>query len=376
MLFSKYKFDVFVSHAVEDKLPIANDLCKRLEESGLRVWYSSYDLQAGDSIDTTIRRDLSKSRHAVVILSPHYLVKQWTMREYYMLQAQEKAGRKVILPVLYDITADDLKNDLYMADKFAIPYLKGMDFVISKLLEVINGVKPPRPQLCRKSFVKRMGINAAILSVVLIASYFLYASIAAPAKPDSSFIAQTIEQRINNYQTKIESVMKLEISNRKGRPAEQSEIITQFVKFSNLKTYYRNEYEFSNSYKEVRSKKNIERDLRLNLDELTVSTAYGFTNYKSFLTPLQKDGLVNTLAFAFINDKPLGHDITDSKVLENGDYQVTVTYTNNIRSVFVNLVFPAENFPKRYQVSMSGFLPVENYVFRQVEGVWSLSALQ
>src|SRR5688572_1406504 len=131
MFFTKYKYDVFISHAVEDKLPIANELCKHLEESGLRVWYSGFDLQAGDSIEGTIRNDLPKSRYAVVVLSQHYLAKSWTMREFYMLQAQEKAGRKVILPVLYDVTADDLKNDLYMADKFAIPYTKGMDYVIS-----------------------------------------------------------------------------------------------------------------------------------------------------------------------------------------------------------------------------------------------------
>lgn len=138
----KYDYDAFISHAVEDKIPIANELCAKLERAGLRIWYSGKELGVGDSIEKTIGNGLHRSRYGIVILSPTYLSKNWTIREFYTLLAKEIEEHKVILPVLYNITLDDLKKkDLLMADRFAVNADLGIDHVVDRLVREIRKSK-------------------------------------------------------------------------------------------------------------------------------------------------------------------------------------------------------------------------------------------
>ena len=145
---TKYEYDAFISHAVEDKIPIANELCARLERAGLKIWYSGKELGVGDSIEKTIERGLNRSRYGIVILSPTYLAKNWTIREFYTLLAKEIEEHKVILPVLYNIGVDDLrKKDLLMADRFAVHADRGLDFVADKLVGEIQKQKAVKPKV-------------------------------------------------------------------------------------------------------------------------------------------------------------------------------------------------------------------------------------
>lgn len=141
---NKYEYDAFISHAVEDKIPIANELCAELERAGLKIWYSGKELGVGDSIEKTIEKGLNRSRYGIVIFSPTYLAKNWTIREFYTLLAKEIEDQKVILPVLYNITLDELKNrDMVMADRFAVNADRGMDFVVERLVREIRKSHTP-----------------------------------------------------------------------------------------------------------------------------------------------------------------------------------------------------------------------------------------
>src|SRR5687768_17452931 len=112
---STYKYDAFISHAVEDKIPIANELCARLEAQGLKIWYSGRELSVGDRITDKIHEGLDQCRFGIVILSSSYISKMWTLREFYTLLVRENKGEKTILPILYDVTPDELaKKDLTM----------------------------------------------------------------------------------------------------------------------------------------------------------------------------------------------------------------------------------------------------------------------
>jgi hypothetical protein len=144
---NKYEYDAFISHAVEDKIPIANELCAKLERAGLKIWYSGKELGVGDSIEKTIEKGLNRSRYGIVIFSPTYLAKNWTIREFYTLLAKEIEEHKVILPVLYNITLDELKNkDLVMADRFAVNADRGMDFIVERLVHEIKRSHPVKRQ--------------------------------------------------------------------------------------------------------------------------------------------------------------------------------------------------------------------------------------
>ncbi len=169
----KYDYDAFISHAVEDKIPIANELCARLEQAGLRIWYSGKELGVGDSIEKTIENGLHRSRYGIVILSPTYLAKNWTIREFYTLLAKEIEEHKVILPVLYNITPDELKSrDLLMADRFAVNADRGLDHVVDRL---VHEIRRPKLQKARTAWFSR--IWAALAVSLLINAGFLLNSV-------------------------------------------------------------------------------------------------------------------------------------------------------------------------------------------------------
>jgi hypothetical protein len=178
---NKYEYDAFISHAVEDKIPIANELCAKLEQAGLKIWYSGKELGIGDSIDKTIEKGLNRSRYGIVILSPTYLAKNWTIREFYTLLAKEIEEHKVILPVLYNITLDELKNkDLLMADRFAVNADKGIDFVVERLVREIKKSQSPK---AKEAWFSKMWFFL-LLSLLTNAGLLLKGAVFSVPKPE------------------------------------------------------------------------------------------------------------------------------------------------------------------------------------------------
>ena len=170
----KYDYDAFISHAVEDKIPIANELCAKLEKAGLRIWYSGKELGVGDSIEKTIEKGLNRSRYGIVIFSPTYLAKNWTIREFYTLLAKEIEEHKVILPVLYNISLDELKNkDLLMADRFAVNSDRGIDFVVERLVREIRKPKVSQPKVAWFSRIWLILILSLLANIALLVKGFV-----------------------------------------------------------------------------------------------------------------------------------------------------------------------------------------------------------
>ena len=52
------QWDVFISHASEDKDDFVRPLADHLQQSGLRVWFDEFTLTVGDSLRQSIDRDL------------------------------------------------------------------------------------------------------------------------------------------------------------------------------------------------------------------------------------------------------------------------------------------------------------------------------
>jgi len=104
------KWDVFISHASEDKKEFVTDFANELGRSGLSVWYDQSVLTFGDSFRSAIDEGLLNSRYGVVVLSPHFFKKTWTQAELDGLMGKEIAGVKVIIPILHNMTPEELKQ--------------------------------------------------------------------------------------------------------------------------------------------------------------------------------------------------------------------------------------------------------------------------
>jgi hypothetical protein len=134
-------WDVFISHASEDKTAVAEPLARALMKVGVSVWYDDFTLKVGDSLRVSIEKGLRDSKFGAVILSPAFFVKNWPQKELSALMQKEDGKNKVILPIWYQLTIEDVrKHAPLLADVKALKWGDGIQSVASALLEVINGI--------------------------------------------------------------------------------------------------------------------------------------------------------------------------------------------------------------------------------------------
>jgi hypothetical protein len=137
-------WDVFISHASEDKNDFARPLANGLMVRGLKVWFDEFSLNVGDSLRRSIDMGLARSRFGIVVISPNFLKKEWPQKELDGLVAREIGGMKVILPIWHNISADRVREASPMlADKVAASSDRGLDYVIEQILRAIVQPKTP-----------------------------------------------------------------------------------------------------------------------------------------------------------------------------------------------------------------------------------------
>ncbi|HEY0414626.1 MAG TPA: toll/interleukin-1 receptor domain-containing protein [Allosphingosinicella sp.] len=136
---------VFICHASEDKLAIAQPLAEALRDRGVEVWYDEFSLKVGDGLRAKIDEGLAQSEFGVVILSPAFFSKRWPQRELGGLIAREMAGtRPVVLPVWHDIDRDEiLRRSPPLADVVAANSIDGVTAVVDRLLRTIRPTESP-----------------------------------------------------------------------------------------------------------------------------------------------------------------------------------------------------------------------------------------
>ena len=116
-------WDLFLSHAHEDKQEIARPLALALMRRGARVWYDEFSLRLGDSLRKSIDLGLAKSRFGVVILSPSFFAKRWTDSEFAALYGRQHSGSEnIIIPIWHKVTKQEVQQySPMLADLVAIP---------------------------------------------------------------------------------------------------------------------------------------------------------------------------------------------------------------------------------------------------------------
>lgn len=95
-----FEFDVFISHASEDTA-WCEQLAERLKGAGLEVWFDQWQLSDGGSLPGMIEKGLAASKHIVLVMTPAYFVKEWTMAEAYFAVTKDPTGqRRFAIPIL------------------------------------------------------------------------------------------------------------------------------------------------------------------------------------------------------------------------------------------------------------------------------------
>lgn len=94
-------YDVFISYSHADKAWVHSWLLPRLEAAGLRVCIDFRDFDIGAPSLVNMERAVDNSRRTLLVLTPAWVVSQWTEFEALLTQTIDPAGRKRrLLPLL------------------------------------------------------------------------------------------------------------------------------------------------------------------------------------------------------------------------------------------------------------------------------------
>ena len=115
-------YDVFISHANKDKADIVEHLYRSLDKLGIEIFYDKESLEWGDKWKDRILEGTRKAEFAIIVISENFFDREWTeieLKEF--LSRQNRDGQKLILPIVHNISNDDLRKKYpFVADIQAI----------------------------------------------------------------------------------------------------------------------------------------------------------------------------------------------------------------------------------------------------------------
>ncbi|MEM6831909.1 MAG: toll/interleukin-1 receptor domain-containing protein, partial [Bacteroidota bacterium] len=243
------KYDVFLSYAFEDKIELANELCQTLEQKGLRVWYAGNELIPGESIEKTINAGLKRSRFGIILITPTYFEKKWTVKELYALMSREHHEKKnIIIPVIHKITPDEVAvHDKLLSDRWALNSDLGLDNVASKIVERVQvPVKPERENETRSGHDHWKKWLTTFLLFSLLTAVVIYYRSTQEAGLGYEVIERAVKKRIEEINLKVEEEMEGLITQKNALTTNQQSLMETYEYMTALNTRYRNFYEFSN----------------------------------------------------------------------------------------------------------------------------------
>lgn len=114
------QYDVFISHASEDKDGVVRPLANALKNKGISVWYDEFELRIGDSLRRKIDKGLANSRFGIVVVSRDFIKKGWTNYELDGIITKAVSGEQIVLPIWHNITKREVIDySPSLADKLA-----------------------------------------------------------------------------------------------------------------------------------------------------------------------------------------------------------------------------------------------------------------
>ena len=119
MVFGAADYDVFISHASEDKAAIARPIFEACEALGLKAFLDEEHIGWGQSFTAKINTALGAARTVLAIVSPTSVGKEWPVAEVNTALSLDVTGEKVVLPLI--VGKPDLSR---------LPLIRGKDQMV------------------------------------------------------------------------------------------------------------------------------------------------------------------------------------------------------------------------------------------------------
>lgn len=139
-------YDLFISHASEDKDALARPLAKMLLKLGYSVFLDELVIKLGDSITKSINQGLAKAKYCIIIISNTFLEKNWTKAELNSITNMYISSDKKILPIWHGVTYEDIVSNVpLLVDLKAVDSKKSIDFLVNEITQSIGKPAKERP---------------------------------------------------------------------------------------------------------------------------------------------------------------------------------------------------------------------------------------
>lgn len=373
-----YEYDAFLSFAIEDKIEVANALHSKLEERGLKVWYSGRELKLGTKIEDKIREGLDKSEFGILIITPNYFQARWAIRELGALWAKERGDKKVIIPVFHNITPEQVgEQEPSLSERWGVRTDRGLDLAVEQIVNHIRGGTRETSQSTATGSKKSSGIKKLVtMALALIVLALLSAAVWYYNGSDLSdqLLTETIEKRIASFEDRVEQE-RADMINLGASGANQQEVVSFLDRFQSIEAQYRNYYFFSNGYQEWEYEKNVSPASNVDFGKWKASDDYGFKH--PVISELsQSSGNRTDVTFIYLNTQPVDYKILSEKQ-EANQMVVSVAYTQRIRLANFRYEYgPQTSYRRHTTYSLLGFKSKEKYVFEEVGDHWEFVAIQ
>jgi RNA-directed DNA polymerase len=136
MVFGADDFEIFVSHAREDKASIARPIYEACERHGLKAFLDEEHIGWGESFTKKINTALGAARTVVAVVSSNSVGKEWPLAEINTALALEISGQKRVLPVM--VGQPDLSKLPLIRSKNWLVWDGDADRVAKKLKDMIR----------------------------------------------------------------------------------------------------------------------------------------------------------------------------------------------------------------------------------------------
>jgi len=134
---------LFISHASEDKQPFVRELAEAFRTVNIDVWYDEYEIKLGMSIRESVDKGLSSCDIGLLILSPNYFKKKWTIWELNGFIQKMLSGSAMLIPILYNLTHEDLLTiSPALSDILSLSSEEGIISIVQKVRDTLYTNQP------------------------------------------------------------------------------------------------------------------------------------------------------------------------------------------------------------------------------------------
>ncbi len=140
MVFGADDFDIFISHAREDRETIARPIFEACARRGLKAFLDEEHIGWGQSFTTKINTALGAARTVIAVVTPTSVTKEWPLEEMNTALSLEIAGKKQVLALM--VGRPDLSKLPLMERKNWLDWGGDADEVARRLDQM---VRPPPP---------------------------------------------------------------------------------------------------------------------------------------------------------------------------------------------------------------------------------------